>query len=156
MADLKNPENNLLTLVTGATGYVGGRLIPRLLAQGYRVRVLVRGGAERLNGRSWQNQVEVAVGDVLDPASLTEPLAGVTAAYYLIHSMSGNEEFSQRDITAAQNFSQAAAKADVKRIIYLGGWATRTALCRNICAHARRQGSPYANLAWPSPNFGPV
>ena len=56
-----------------------------------------------------------------NPASLTEALAGVTAAYYLIHSMSGNKEFSQRDITAAQNFSQAAATADVKRIIYLGG-----------------------------------
>lgn len=110
-----------LILVTGATGYVGGRLIPRLLEKGCRVRVLVRGGAERLNGRSWQNQVEIVVGDVLDPSSLTDALVGVEAAYYLIHSMSGNKEFSQRDITAAQNFSQAAAAADVKRIIYLGG-----------------------------------
>lgn len=113
--------NQPLILVTGATGYVGGRLIPRLLEKGYRVRVLVRGGVERLNGRSWQNQVEIAIGDVLDPASLSEVLSGVNAAYYLIHSMSGNKEFSQRDITAAQNFSQAAATADVKRIIYLGG-----------------------------------
>jgi len=108
-------------LVTGVTGYVGGRLVPRLLAQGYQVRVLVRGGTERLNGRSWKNQVEIAIGDVLDPASLTEALTGVNAAYYLIHSMSGNKEFGQRDMAAAHNFSQAAAEASVKRIIYLGG-----------------------------------
>lgn len=110
-----------LILVTGATGYVGGRLIPRLLKKGYRVRAMVRGSKERLHGRSWQNQVEIVVGDVLDPASLTDALTGVTAAYYLIHSMSGNKKFTQRDITAAQNFSQAAAETGVKRIIYLGG-----------------------------------
>jgi uncharacterized protein YbjT (DUF2867 family) len=108
-------------LVTGVTGYVGGRLVPRLLSQGYRVRVMVRGGIERLNGRSWKSQVEIVVGDVLDQSSLNHALAGIDVAYYLIHSMSGNKEFGQRDITAAQNFSQAAAESSVKRIIYLGG-----------------------------------
>lgn len=110
-----------LILVTGATGYVGGRLVPRLLQEEYRVRVMVRGGAQRLNGRPWSDQVDIAVGDVLDPQGLTVAMQGVEAAYYLIHSMRGNEEFGQRDIQAAQNFAQAAAAAGVKRIIYLGG-----------------------------------
>jgi uncharacterized protein YbjT (DUF2867 family) len=117
MTDSVKQIGQPLILVTGATGYVGGRLIPRLLEKGYRVRVLVRGGVERLNGRSWQNKVEISIGDVLSPTSLTTVLVGVTTAYYLIHSMSGNKEFSQRDITDAQNFSQAAAVRGVKRIV---------------------------------------
>jgi len=110
-----------LILVTGITGYVGGRLVPRLLEQGYRVRVLVRGGAERLNSYHWRVGVEIAAGDALQPDGLDAVMNGVDIAYYLIHSMRGNEEFSKRDIQAAQNFSQAAASAGVKRIIYLGG-----------------------------------
>lgn len=108
-------------LVTGVTGYVGGRLVPRLLAAGYQVRVMVRGSAERVNGRPWCKQVEIAVGDVLDPSSLAKAMDDIDAAYYLIHSMSGNEEFTQRDIRAARNFAAAAAAAGVKNIIYLGG-----------------------------------
>jgi uncharacterized protein YbjT (DUF2867 family) len=107
-------------LVTGATGYVGGRLIPRLLARGYRVRVLVR-DPDRLAGRSWREQVEVAVGDVLDPATLPAALDGVEAAYYLIHSMSSHADFAQRDRRAARTFAKAAAAQGVTSIIYLGG-----------------------------------
>jgi len=110
-----------LVLVTGATGYVGGRLVPRLLAAGYRVRVLVRGGAQRLAGRPWQQAVETVQGDVLVVETLTAALADVHAAYYLIHSMSGSEKFRERDREAARNFSQAAAAAKVKQIVYLGG-----------------------------------
>ena len=108
-------------LVTGATGYVGGRLAPRLLEAGYRVRVLVRGQGDRLNGRPWRDQVEIATGDVLQPESLYEALQGVDAAYYLIHSMGGHAGFRTRDIEAARNFAQAAAAAGVQQIIYLGG-----------------------------------
>lgn len=108
-------------LVTGVTGYVGGRLVPRLLQQGASVRVLVRGGADRLAGRDWQQQVEIVTGDVLDTDSLAAALQGIDVAYYLIHSMGQNQEFSERDIRAATNFSQAAATAGVQRIIYLGG-----------------------------------
>ncbi len=123
-----------LILVTGVTGYVGGRLVPGLLAEGYRVRVLVRGGPERLRGRSWRDQVEVVAGDVLQPGDLAPAMDGVSAAYYLIHSMRGNDEFSQRDVQAAENFASAAAAAGVERIIYLGGLGDPEA---NLSEHLR-------------------
>lgn len=107
-------------LVTGATGYVGGRLVARLLAGGYCVRVMVR-DAGRLQGRPWQDQVAIAQGDVLQPASLEPALAGVRVAYYLVHSMIGSADFHQRDLVAARNFGAAARAAGVERIIYLGG-----------------------------------
>ncbi len=75
-----------LILVTGATGYVGGRLVPRLLEAGYRVRVLVRDPG-RLQGRPWIDQVEVVTGDVFRPETLLPAMVGVCAAYYMIHSM---------------------------------------------------------------------
>lgn len=121
MANYVRRMDKPLVLVTGATGYVGGRLIPRLLQQGYQVRVLVRGGPERLHGRAWQGDVEIAVGDVLQPDGLASVMNGVEIAYYLIHSMRDNTHFSQRDISAAQNFANAAKIAGVQRIIYLGG-----------------------------------
>jgi uncharacterized protein YbjT (DUF2867 family) len=111
---------NALVLVTGVTGYIGGRLVPELLASGYRVRVLVR-DRNRLQGRIWLNQVEVVQADVLDPTSLLTAMIGVSAAYYLIHSMSGSADFDQRDIQAARNFGDAARANGVERIIYLGG-----------------------------------
>ena len=109
-----------LILVSGATGYVGGRLVPRLLAAGHRVRCLVRDPA-RLQGRDWLAHVEVATADVLRPTSLSEALAGVDVAYYLIHSMAGGSGFHERDIVAARAFAGAAADAGVGRIVYLGG-----------------------------------
>ena len=107
-------------LVTGSTGYIGGRLVPRLLEAGYPVRCLAR-DASRLQGRPWADQVEVAVGDVLDANSLVEPMRDVAIAYYLVHSMAGGEGFSERDLLAARNFGKAAKAAGVKRIVYLGG-----------------------------------
>jgi len=121
MADFEKLADKPLILVTGATGYVGGRLIPRLLRQGYRVRALVRGGSQRLLGRPWRHDIEIADGDVLQPESLAPAMNGVDIAYYLIHSMRDNTQFRQRDISAAQNFAGAAKTAGVKRIIYLGG-----------------------------------
>ncbi len=109
-----------LVLVSGATGYVGGRLVPRLIESGYRVRVLVRDPA-RLQGRPWRSQVEASQGDVLKPDSLEVAMQGVDAAYYLVHSMSGHQDFHERDLVAARNFGAAAKAAGVKRIIYLGG-----------------------------------
>ena len=110
-----------LILVTGATGYIGGRLIPSLLEAGYPVRVMTRGGRERLADRPWVDQVEIAEADVLQPDTLPAALNGVHSAYYLIHSMEGGGEFEQQDIDAAHNFAQAASQTGLKRIIYLGG-----------------------------------
>ena len=107
-------------LVTGATGYVGGRLVPRLLAAGHRVRCLVRDPA-RLQGRDWLDQVEVVSGDVLQPDSLAAAMCGVSVVYYLIHSLGGGSDFSERDLAAARNCARAAKTAGVERIIYLGG-----------------------------------
>lgn len=109
-----------LILVTGATGYVGGRLVPRLVAAGRRVRCLVRDPG-RLQGREWLGHVEVVAGDVLRPETLAPALAGVAVAYYLVHSMARGAGFHERDVAAARAFGRAAARAGVRRIIYLGG-----------------------------------
>jgi uncharacterized protein YbjT (DUF2867 family) len=116
---MRAPERQQV-LVTGATGYVGGRLVPLLVERGYRVRVLAR-DRDRLEGRPWLDRVELVLGDVLDPATLPAALDGVHAAYYLIHSMGSHGNFGQRDLRAARNFAQAAAETGVARIIYLGG-----------------------------------
>ena len=107
-------------LVTGATGYVGGRLVPRLLASGHRVRCLVR-DATRLQGRDWLPHVEVVTGDVLQSGGLAAAMVGVDVAYYLVHSMAAGSGFHERDVEAARRFAGAAADAGVARIVYLGG-----------------------------------
>lgn len=120
MSDTANPAAAPV-LVTGATGYIGGRLIPRLLEAGTKVRCLVR-DPDRLRGKPWFDEVEVATGDVLEADTLTGALQGVETAYYLIHSMGRSERgFEDRDLKAARNFAQAASEAGVKHIVYLGG-----------------------------------
>jgi uncharacterized protein YbjT (DUF2867 family) len=113
-------NDNRTVLVTGATGYIGGRLVPRLLEAGYRVRCLARDPA-RLQGRPWRDQVELRSGDCLQPETLSAAMSGADAAFYLVHSMAGGRDFEQRDVLAARNFAGAARTAGVKRIIYLGG-----------------------------------
>ncbi len=107
-------------LITGATGYVGGRLVPRLLEQGHTVRCMVRDPG-RLQGRAWLSDVEVVRGDVLDESSLAPALTGIDVAYYLVHSLGGGHDFYERDARAARAFGHAAWGAGVGRIIYLGG-----------------------------------
>jgi uncharacterized protein YbjT (DUF2867 family) len=107
-------------LITGATGYIGGRLVSRLVGRGFRVRVLVREPA-RLQGYPWLEQVDVVQGDVLKPETLPAAMQNVWVAYYLIHSMGGSRDFRDRDIVAARNFSYAARAQRIERIIYLGG-----------------------------------
>ncbi len=107
-------------LVTGATGYIGGRLVPCLLENNYQVRVMTR-DARHMQGRSWLRSVEVMEADVLKPETLEAALEGIDMAYYLVHNMSDHEDFSDRDSRAAQNFAEVAQKQGVNRIIYLGG-----------------------------------
>lgn len=114
------PSSPRRILVTGATGYVGGRLVPRLVEAGFEVRVLAR-DPRRLEGRPWSPQVEIVSGDVLRPETLPAAMAGVDAAYYLIHSMAGSADFHRRDREAAAAFGAAARAAGVSRIVYLGG-----------------------------------
>ena len=106
-------------LVTGATGYVGGRLVPRLIDAGYPVRILVR-DPERIRDRSWANKVEICKADVTDYESLPDALSGVETAYYLIHSLAVGQDFFEAEIKAAVNFAKAAKEAGIKHIIYLG------------------------------------
>lgn len=118
-ATLMDPGRPLI-LVTGATGYIGGRLVPRLLAEGRKVRCLAR-NPDRLADRRWPG-VEVVKGDVSDPASLAAALQGVAQAYYLVHAMGDDSsDFRAKDLRQAQTFALAAVRAGVRRIIYLGG-----------------------------------
>ena len=115
--------NGRRVLVTGATGYIGGRLVPRLLEKGLRVRCAVRDPV-RLRDRSWYDAVEVVSGDVLRAETLPAVLADVDVAYYLVHSLGAGAGYDVRDLEAARNFGAAAAAARVERIIYLGGLAS--------------------------------
>lgn len=107
-------------LVTGATGYIGGVLVPALLDAGWSVRVLTRSSAG-LERRGWRDDVDVIEGDATSPDDLARALDGAEVAYYLLHSMDGQGSFVQRDRTMAQAFAAAAADAGTHRIVYLSG-----------------------------------
>ncbi len=106
-------------LITGASGYVGGRLLPLLEANGVALRCLAR-SPQKLRPLVAAS-TEIVQGDVLDASSLDQAMHGVQTAYYLVHLMSGSSDFEKEDRQAAVNFAGAAKKAGVKRIIYLGG-----------------------------------
>jgi uncharacterized protein YbjT (DUF2867 family) len=109
--------------VTGATGYIGGRLAPRLVERGYRVRCLAR-NAGKLRARPWAGykRVEIVEGDAADEDRLSTAMRGCLAAYYLVHSMdAAGPEYRRRDLELAETFGRAAMKGGVPRIIYLGG-----------------------------------
>ena len=110
----------LRCLVTGATGYIGGRLVPRLLDNGFEVRALAR-TPEKLAGVPWRDSIEVARGDLSDAASLEAAFDGIDVVYYLVHSMGFEKDFAAEEARAAQNVVAAARKAGVRRIVYLSG-----------------------------------
>ncbi len=125
-------------LVTGASGYIGGRLVPDLICRGYKVRIMVRGNPAPYR-HLWPT-AEIIRGDALEPESLTQALAQTDAAYYLIHSMVlGPRGFAEVDIQAARNFRRAAEKAGVKHIIYLGGLGEtqNQRLSSHLCSRSR-------------------
>ena len=122
-----------LVLVTGATGYIASRLIPRLLERGYRVRCLVRQSLP-LKTRAWFPYVEVIRGDITDPSTLVPAMDSIDTAYYLVHNMSSGQGYTSLELDGAQNFAFAAEQAGVKHIIYLGGLADPIG---KIAAHMR-------------------
>ncbi len=113
---------NKLVLVTGATGYIASRLIPRLLERGYRVRALAR-DPSRLAGRNWFNKIEVVRADVASSSTLAGALDGVHTAYYLVHNMAYGRGYTALEIESAHIFASAAGEAGIEHIIYLGGLA---------------------------------
>ena len=119
MADHAEPRQRR-ALVTGATGYIGSRLVPRLLEEGFTVRVLTRDRA-KVADRRWVDEVEIVEGDATVKMSLVEALADVDVAYYLLHSMDGKPGFAERDRDMARLFGIAAYEAGAGRIVYLSG-----------------------------------
>ena len=107
-----------LVLVTGASGYVGGRLVGALLERGYRVRCLAR-TPRKLDSAPWRPDVEVVRGEI--EGDLTEAVDGVDAIYYLVHSIGEGEDWAAREAAGAANLRDAATRAGVRRIVYLGG-----------------------------------
>lgn len=150
----------LTVLVTGSTGYIGGRLVPRLLAEGHRVRAMTR-TAGRLRDVPWAGQVRVVEADVLGAgrgsgegnAQLADALDGVDVAYYLVHSIGEGLEFEETDRRAARAFGAAASKAGVARIVYLGGLIPRTRSSPRISPPARRSVSCCSTAVCPRWSF---
>jgi uncharacterized protein YbjT (DUF2867 family) len=122
-----------LILVTGGTGYIASRLIPRLLDSGYRVRALAR-DPRRLAARSWFNKIDIVQAEVRTPSTLAHAFDGVDTAYYFIHNMSYGHGYTRLELEAARNFAKAAEQAGVQHIIYLGGLADPDA---RIAPHMR-------------------
>src|SRR4051812_7291202 len=142
-------------LLTGATGYIGGRLVPVLEDAGVRLRCLARRPGE-LEPRVAAS-TEVVAGDLFDPASLDRALAGIDVAYYLVHSMGAHGDYLEKDRVAARNFGDAARQAGVRRIVYLGGLATGDEVfSRHLKSRIetgqvlRECGVPVSNFARPS------
>lgn len=120
-------------LVTGATGYIGGRLVPKLREAGYEVRVLVRTPL-KLRDVPWADGVEIVQGDLADRDSLDSACQGIDVLYYLVHSMGATGDFEEAEQLSAENVATAAANAGVSRIVYLGGLHPET---DRLSAHLR-------------------
>lgn len=127
---------SLRCLVTGATGYIGGRLVPELLDAGHQVRCLAR-SPEKLRDHPWAGRAEVVRGDVVDPRSVGEALRDIDVAYYLVHSLGTGSGFEDRDRAAARIFAEQAHAAGVRRIVYLGGLTPTGVPVRELSTHLR-------------------
>lgn len=114
------PAETLHCLVTGATGYIGGRLVPELLRTGHTVRAMARTPG-KLDDATWRDRVEVARGDLTEPESLVSAFDGMDVVYYLVHSMGTSKDFAAEEQRSARNVVEAARRAGVRRLVYLGG-----------------------------------
>lgn len=118
-------------LVTGATGYVGGRLVPKLLERGHDVRVIVR-DHHRLDDVPWRGAVDIVQGDLVDQAAVARAVEGRDVVYYLVHSMSSAGDFEKIERQVATTMAREARTAGVKRIVYLGGLHPEGPLSRHL------------------------
>ena len=118
-------------LVTGATGYVGGRLVPKLLERGHDVRVIVR-DRHRLDDVPWRNTVDIVEGDLVDQAAVAAAVQGRDVVYYLVHSMSSAGDFEKIERQVATTMAREARTAGVQRIVYLGGLHPEGPLSRHL------------------------
>ncbi|MET7482215.1 SDR family oxidoreductase [Streptomyces sp. NPDC005538] len=123
-------------LVTGATGYIGGRLVPELLAEGHRVRCLARTPG-KLRDYPWAGDVDVVGGDVTDAESVATALDGIDVAYYLVHALGTGDRFEDTDRKAARIFGERARAAGVRRIVYLGGLTPSGVPEQDLSPHLR-------------------
>lgn len=146
-------------LVTGATGYIGGRLIPRLLEAGHVVRVTAR-SLERMKDRPWADRVELVASDLFDRDSIERALEGMEVAFYLVHSMAGGTDFIARDRRAAENFVAAAESAggDLRHVIYLGGLQHKGDVERSAHLRSRAEVGRILRESLPTTEFraGPI
>jgi len=141
-----------LCLVTGATGYVGGRLVPHLLAAGHRVRILVR-HPERVSQMAWKDDVEIFSGDANDKDAVARAMQDVDVAYYMIHSIGSSGDFEKLEQETANIFATCAKQADVKRIIYLGGLQNDPKLSKHLRSRAE-VGNIFLKSGVPTIAFG--
>ena len=119
---MENQNRERIFCVTGASGYVGGRLVRTLLADGKKVRVFVR-DAKKIQGQSWSSDVEIVEGNASNPEDLDRALVGVHTAYYLLHSINVATDFGNIESAMARGFAEAAERAAISQIVYLGGIA---------------------------------
>ncbi|MFI8090670.1 SDR family oxidoreductase [Streptomyces sp. NPDC086080] len=131
----RNAEG-LRCLVTGASGYIGGRLVPELLEAGHRVRCLARSPG-KLRDHPWAADAECVRGDVTDAPSVAEAMRGVDVAYYLVHALGSGADFEDTDRRAARIFAEQAHAAGVRRIVYLGGLTPRDVPEASLSPHLR-------------------
>ncbi|MFT2015761.1 SDR family oxidoreductase [Streptomyces sp. 796.1] len=123
-------------LVTGASGYIGGRLVPELLAAGHRVRCVGR-SPEKLRAHPWADRVEIVEGDVRDPVAMADALRGMDVAYYLVHALGTGRDFEASDRRAARTVADQAAAAGLRRLVYLGGLTPEGVPPEQLSPHLR-------------------
>ncbi|GAA1045558.1 SDR family oxidoreductase [Streptomyces murinus] len=136
VADDAHEDGSPACLVTGASGYIGGRLVPELLDAGYRVRCLVR-TPHKLRDHPWAGRVEIVRGDVTDADSVARAMDGMDVAYYLVHALGTGRDFERTDRQAAHVFGEQARRAGVKRLVYLGGLTPAGVPERELSPHLR-------------------
>ena len=125
------PIDERLILVTGASGYVGGRLVRQLLTEGFTVRVFVR-DKKKISGQPWYNSVEIAEGNASNFEAVKSALQNVHTAYYLLHSMSSGSNFAPLEEAMAINFAKAASESQIQQIVFLGGIANDKQISKHL------------------------